>query len=309
MDLSVFKYYQTIDYTPCDLDIFQQDVVVHRCDGTPFEETSGGYKVWHIYVGDRCQENYGDIRFTDGVGHELSYYLWPDFTSEVARFGVRLEHATSNGTIVIWYGNSDITTTSNGDATYFLHDHFDTFRTNVWDYLGSPSVVSGELRLYSITSIRTKQAIPSKNVRLETKSKFSSAYRFRQGIDGYRFELDYPPVQSSSNYDWYLGSSAIWYKTPYPPVGIWCTFWVIYTSNSAIGGWDSNSIIECSTVPPESGIMSMEHWNADTHIVDYILVRAYSSSPPLAITFSGECQSMYRRGFNVSFGSASMMIV
>jgi large repetitive protein len=122
--LDGYDYYQTIEYAGCDQDIYQQDIVIHRSTGTAYNETAGGLETWHIYVGEHCREDYGDIRFTNSTG-ELAYYLWPDYTSSSARFAVRLEGATSAGTLAAHYGNAATTTTSNGTNTYLLFDHFD----------------------------------------------------------------------------------------------------------------------------------------------------------------------------------------
>jgi len=113
--LDGYDYYQTIEYAACDQEIYQQDIVIHRTTGTAYNETAGGLETWHIYVGDHCREDYGDIRFTNSTG-ELAYYLWPDYDSSSARFCVRLEGADQSGALVIWYGNPTATTTSDAGA-------------------------------------------------------------------------------------------------------------------------------------------------------------------------------------------------
>jgi hypothetical protein len=123
--LDGYSYYQTIDYAATGVETYQQDLVIHRTTGTAYNETSGGLETWHIYVGDHCLEDYGDVRFTNSTGAELAYYLWPGYTNSSARFCVRLENATAAGTLVVHYGNPTATTTSNGSATYYLFDHFD----------------------------------------------------------------------------------------------------------------------------------------------------------------------------------------
>jgi PKD repeat protein len=112
-----YDYYQTIEYAACDQEVYQQDIVIHRTTGTAYNETAGGLEIWHIYVGDHCREDYGDIRFTNSTG-ELAYYLWPGYDAESARFAVRLEGADAAGTLTVHYGNPTATTTSDGDATY-----------------------------------------------------------------------------------------------------------------------------------------------------------------------------------------------
>lgn len=115
--LSGYSYYQTINYAATDQAVYQQDVVIHRTTGTAYQETVGGLKVWHIYVGSHCKADYGDVRFTKADGTTLlNYYLWPDYTSSSARFAVRLEGATTAGTLTVHYGNPTATTTSDAGA-------------------------------------------------------------------------------------------------------------------------------------------------------------------------------------------------
>lgn len=137
--LDGYVYYQTIEYAACDQEIYQQDIVIHRTTGTAYNETAGGLETWHIYVGDHCREDYGDVRFTNSTGAELAYYLWPDYDSSSARFCVRLEGADAAGTLIVHYGNVAATTTSDGDATFHLFDHFDgtAIDTGKWDVIQS----------------------------------------------------------------------------------------------------------------------------------------------------------------------------
>ncbi|MDD4497237.1 MAG: DUF2341 domain-containing protein, partial [Methanosarcinaceae archaeon] len=119
------EYSQNISYTAGDTAVHQQDVVIHRTDGTDYEETGNGTNTWHLYVGDLCKADYGDVRFNDAAGKELAYYIWPDFDSISARFCVRLEGADQPGTLAVLCGDAGMKTTSDGSATYLLFDHFD----------------------------------------------------------------------------------------------------------------------------------------------------------------------------------------
>ena len=90
-----------------------------------YEETVEGLNIWHVYVGDRCREDYGDVRFTDGSGNELTYYLWPDCGEDEARFCVRLEGADGFGTLMIHHGNASAESVSDGHATYLFYEDFE----------------------------------------------------------------------------------------------------------------------------------------------------------------------------------------
>ena len=63
-----YTYLQEIEYSGCDQGVYQQDIVIHRATSLPYNETIGGLDVWHIYVGDHCREDYGDIRFVNSTG-------------------------------------------------------------------------------------------------------------------------------------------------------------------------------------------------------------------------------------------------
>ena len=161
--LDGYDYFQTIEYAACDQEIYQQDIVIHRSTGTAYNETAGGLETWHIFVGEHCREDYDDVRFTNSTG-ELEYYLWPDYNSTIARFAVRLEGADAAGTLSVHYGNPIATTTSDGDATYPLFDHFggaaiDPEKWAVYTYAGSSvTTTSGYARLRAVKAEKTSYA-------------------------------------------------------------------------------------------------------------------------------------------------------
>ena len=137
-----FAYNQSVELSATDQTVYQQDVVIHRTAGIPYEELVGGLYVLHFYVGDKCKADYGDVRFTDASGNALPYYLWPDYTSSEGRICVRLEDADASGELVLYYGNPELIGVSDGDATYFLHDHFKgtSLDTDKWDVIGSQPI-------------------------------------------------------------------------------------------------------------------------------------------------------------------------
>ena len=136
-----YTYFFPIAYSATDQVTYQQDMVIHRSEGEGHQEERSGLKIWHVYVGNRCKSDYGDIRFTDASGNALAYYLWPDYDAESARFTVRLVGATTAGTLVIWYGNPTATTTSDKAATFLFSEEFPTgaLNTDRWteDAVGS----------------------------------------------------------------------------------------------------------------------------------------------------------------------------
>ena len=189
--LDGYDYYQTIEYAGCDQSVYQQDIVIHRSTGTAYNETAGGLEIWHIFVGDHCQADYDDVRFTNSTGAELAYYLWPDHDAESARFAVRLEGADAAGALSVWYGNPTATTTSDGTNTYHLFDHFDGAANaapnpDIWEVVkkGSSSATvkldgSGNLLLAGASKTISSgnawaKPLLSRNVIIEYRDKISS---------------------------------------------------------------------------------------------------------------------------------------
>jgi hypothetical protein len=105
MTLIGFAYNQSVGLSATDQTVYQQDVVIHRTDGIPYGTLVNGLYEVHFFVGTHCKEDFGDIRFTDGSGNELAYYLWPDYTSRRAPGSPCGWRGRSAGTLVIWYGN------------------------------------------------------------------------------------------------------------------------------------------------------------------------------------------------------------
>jgi PKD repeat protein len=205
---------QNLSFTACDTMVYQQEVVIHRSAGDAYEENADGLRIWHIFVGDQCREDYGDIRFTDAGGTPLPYYLWPDYTSEQARFFVRLENADQPGTLEVLYGDPGVTTTSDADATGYALDTFSTLNAN-WDTSGvaSATIDSGRLKTDGKTS--TWGAISSAAVK-QPVTPISDA--FSADID-----LTYTGESKSCRGELYL----VLYNTS--------------TSYTAIGYYDSSS--------------------------------------------------------------------
>ncbi|MDD4985844.1 MAG: DUF2341 domain-containing protein, partial [Dehalococcoidales bacterium] len=152
-------YSQNFSFTASDQAMYQQEVVIHRADGTNYEEITNGWRLWHVYVGDRCREDYSDLRYTDATGIQLVYYLLPDYNTNQARFYVRLERADQPGTLQILYGNSGVPSASNADATGCVVDLFTTLNPN-WDTSGvsSATIDNGQLKLTAKTGTQGKSS-------------------------------------------------------------------------------------------------------------------------------------------------------
>lgn len=311
--LDGYDYYQTIEYAGCDQSVYQQDIVIHRTTGTAYNETAGGLETWHIYAGDHCREDYGDIRFTNSTEADLAYYLWPDYTSSSARFAVRLEGAEAAGEVTIWYGAPSAATTSDGDATYKLFDQFDAQDAEKWDtttyvYSGNITISGGTARISRDASTATpamvsRNQIDTTNATIESRIRLNSMggqvagmhIRPTMGVNSYLgYYLTSP---TSTHEDAYIANSAgsyvkttnflswttaQWYTLTWDFNGSTVVWGREGTSTVYTGAYQRNTLLYFGSYSPGSSIASFDM------DVDYVLVRAYSATPPAALTFSGE---------------------
>lgn len=297
--LDGYDYYQTIEYAGCDQSVYQQDIVIHRSTGTAYNETSGGLETWHIYVGDHCLEDYGDIRFTNSTGAELAYYLWPDYSSESARFAVRLEGADAAGEVTVWYGDSSATTTSDGDRTYLLFDHFDeaAINTSLWTPYGSPTVSESAVSIDgsqdSILSLQTfgvNTAVEGHGTLAAAAYHIFGYENGRAGVPLITYQFGYPTggvynarIHATSTKTVNLGSG--YGAAPHT--------WQIWRNSTTNAEYyiDGALVATHSSQLPAGSIPILFHRDgsgAGVSTFDYILVRTRTTTPPAALTFSGE---------------------
>ena len=296
--LDGYYYTQTIEYAACDQEIYQQDIVIHRSTGTAYNETAGGLETWHIYVGDHCREDYGDIRFTNSTGAELAYYLWPDYDSSSARVAVRLEGATSGGTLTVHYGNPSATTTSSrGEDIYQLFDHFKggALDTAKWNKVNTPTVADSKVLVNSANEeINSKQTFGTNTI-LEGRGNIWNANYHIFGWGKHPnfpfaiFQFGFP---SGNQYNARNGvSSGIGVGLGGGHTGDHT--WAIHRVGSQSTKYyiDGNLVATLTSQVPtvDMPVMIQQHVaSTGSSSFDYILVRAYSATPPAALTFSGE---------------------
>jgi len=287
--LDGYDYYQTIEYAACDQEIYQQDIIIHRSAGTAYNETAGGLETWHIFVGDHCQADYDDVRFTNSTGAELAYYLWPDYDSSSARFCVRLEGATSAGTLTVYYGSPGTTTTSDGDGTYFLFDNFDedTLNTTKWTSTGSISISGGILTISNAGKIRSTGTFGNKHTFM-ARAKVapvsqnwvgwlntpSGTFAIFQYTTSSRCHVSFTSDHNNA--------------APIDFAGEFHTFEIRRGSSTIflIDGGNSITVAQSSTA--QIRVTCEIYSGIQTMLVDWVAVRAYSATPPASLDFSGE---------------------
>lgn len=107
---------------------YQVMIIANYSDGSDSGNT--------VYLNGSCRTDFGDIRFTDNDGvTELVYWLAKKVDSDYAVFWVKVEDdLDSDVTIYIYFGNNDVSTTSNFDSTFIFGDLFNSavLNTSKW---------------------------------------------------------------------------------------------------------------------------------------------------------------------------------
>ncbi len=116
MSLEGWGYRKLHVLSGVDVTGYQVKIRVYRAEGSDSGDT--------VYVGSKCLESFGDIRFTESdKTTELSYWI-ENIESTYADFWVKTSVATAGTEIYIYYGNLAATTTSSGDNTFEFFDDF-----------------------------------------------------------------------------------------------------------------------------------------------------------------------------------------
>jgi len=154
-----YRKSHTITHPTGGLTNYQVKIRVYRTTGTDSVDT--------VYVGDKCLADFGDIRFTNNAGTELDYWMEVNATT-YADFWVEIDNISTSTNIYIYYGNSEATTTSNGDTTFLFFDDFTTLDTSKWDTttyigVGSVSISSGKLNIVKPSTSGNRPVVYSKN--------------------------------------------------------------------------------------------------------------------------------------------------
>jgi len=92
---------------------YQVRIIVYQGSGTDTGD--------NVYLSNHCEDDFGDIRFTDSDGTtELDYWMESYTEGDKVTFWVKVAHdlSSSNATIYVYYGNSGASTTSNGANTF-----------------------------------------------------------------------------------------------------------------------------------------------------------------------------------------------
>ena len=114
---------------------YQVGIKIYFGSGTDGTEVVDGVTFGKRYLDSKCQVDFDDIRFTNSSGEDLlSYFIEEKTDSNNATFWVKVDSipiSPNSINIYIYYGNPDVSTTSDGNVTFpWLFDDFDDYEIN-----------------------------------------------------------------------------------------------------------------------------------------------------------------------------------
>ncbi|RLI13389.1 hypothetical protein DRO33_01370, partial [Candidatus Bathyarchaeota archaeon] len=122
---------------------YQIKLVLHYGSGTD----SGN----HIYLNSHVQSDFDDIRFTTNTSLSLlDYYIEEKYDGDNCTVWVKVPSIPTGGaTICIYYGNSSVSSLSNGTATFIFFDDMETWEG--WTQYGDGEVSQDSSRAFEGT--------------------------------------------------------------------------------------------------------------------------------------------------------------
>lgn len=126
---------------------YQVRITVDYGNGYDFGDT--------VYVEEKCQPDFQDIRFTGNDGEsELDYWLETYVDSVNATFWVEVadDLSMSDVTIYLYYGNDTVSTKSNGEKTFIFFDDFNGESLDLDKWTVDESDDVGDVVSYSVNS-------------------------------------------------------------------------------------------------------------------------------------------------------------
>lgn len=265
--------------------------------------SSGTDNGFNIYVGNKCESDYKDIRFTKSDGFTLLNYWIESYDSNSAVIWVKIDNIPASGTayIFLYYGNSSATNLSNGSNTFIFFDHFDggSIDSSVWSYGGSVtvsnSIVTLDRNAGADVSLYTKNRMyTSKPKIIELKYQHPSRYRNRLYIvtvsgGGSPIGYDYGIFDPSIYWNGFTGvnlSINTWYIIKWEDTNSDYTWTIIDTyGNVVITRNRGSSIADTGYLT----LLGTENDSSDFKI-DWVRVREYTSTEPTVSSYGSEQQ-------------------
>ncbi len=183
---------------------YQINIKVHYGSGTD----NGS----DVYLNYNSRADFGDVRFTDDDGTtELDYWMQEKVDDDYAIFWVEVadDLSSNNQTIYVYYGNSSVSTTSNGTNTFIFFDDFSgpSLDTDKWELLqGDVGIANSSLEITGTTgirgSIRTWETF-SYGVALHSKAKGNDTNQVTQRWHHMNVGSGSPTINSLEVYGWH----------------------------------------------------------------------------------------------------------
>ena len=105
---------------------YQVVITVHYGSGTDSDE--------NVYLDEMCNSDFSDIRFTSGLGEDLSYCIVSKIDGSQAVVWVKIDDDLSveNATFHIYYGNPSALSESDGEQVFEFFEDFESGALDGW---------------------------------------------------------------------------------------------------------------------------------------------------------------------------------
>jgi len=172
---------------------YQVCIKVYKGAGTDGNATVNGLPSGTVYCGGLCNDDFGDVRFTDDDGSTALCYWMEDNTllsANSAVFWVKVADSLESAaqTIYLYYGKSGATTTSDGEhASGIFFDDFNSGsvpNATLWTNVSTPSVASGIVTCAKGQSILGTSTFGPYNYVLHGRYRYESTPALGIGIFG-----------------------------------------------------------------------------------------------------------------------------
>ena len=277
---------------------YQREIVIQENSG----ETLTNYQVpVQLSGGDfptSARSDGADIRFMDASENELSYWIesW-NYAGRSARMWVKVPKipAKDEASILMYYGNPSATSISDGAATFEFFDHFERTsldETKWYINYGTPAVSNSVLSLNGESVISEKARAFGYNYIFESFSKMSDTGNqpksFLRSTNDYividgndRFEFgswtNINEMHLAEANDDILSSITKIEKFPtsFEVLGM-----VRLTTKTESFREYISKLSNRENIPDDPLYLQLYSWGGETHYIDWVRVRKYTSPVP-----------------------------
>jgi len=253
-----------------------------------------------VYLDSKCATDFSDIRFTNSSGTELSYWRESYTSSDVAIFWVKIPTISSDTTIYLYYGKSGASTTSDGDATFILFDHFDgsTLDSEKWTSGGSVVIDGSYCKLDASGDYIRSISVFGCDTAIRTSMIHYAANQSAMGYcigttSGFTYPFIAFNYQATRSFAYSAVSGTLQSITTLSaPSGTTKIFDIYREGNNVTKFYDSGSLVAthntAANIPTGDINVRIGLLGAVTYNTDWILVRKLSASPPTQGSWGSE---------------------